>query len=216
MPTSPSSLSSRPAPAPSPPPPGPSPEDAEAHRRAHLTEWQREEFERLRKLGNVAHSPRVLLYMYDTMRGAVKDVVRPMVVGEGVEAVWHTAIVVYGREYYFGTDGINCYKPETTWFGEPVRIVPLGRTSVTKAKLHEFLRELDKEEFKAETYSLLKHNCNSFSNRLSVFLCGNGIPADVLLMPTELTVKGVLQVANYICDPTRLLTSTTSTILKAV
>lgn len=32
-------------------------------------------------------------------------------VGQHVEGIWHTAIVAYGREYFFGPSGIQTARP---------------------------------------------------------------------------------------------------------
>lgn len=35
-------------------------------------------------------------------------------VGQHVEGIWHTAIVAYGREYFFGPSGIQTARPVST------------------------------------------------------------------------------------------------------
>ena len=37
--------------------------------------------------------------------------------GRPLEALWHTAVVVYDREYYFGSAGIESVPPGTTMLG---------------------------------------------------------------------------------------------------
>lgn len=36
-----------------------------------------------------------------------------------------------------------------------------------------------------DAYDLLRHNCNTFSNEIAQFLCGNSIPQHILDLPTE-------------------------------
>jgi hypothetical protein len=48
-----------------------------------------------------------------------------MIIGQQVDAVYHTSIVVYGREYYFG-GGICNDLPKQTPYGKPLEEVPLG------------------------------------------------------------------------------------------
>jgi len=43
----------------------------------------------------------------------------PMFIGKPVEAVYHTSVVVYGLEYFFG-GGIQSATPKTTPFGHPL------------------------------------------------------------------------------------------------
>jgi hypothetical protein len=35
----------------------------------------------------------------------------PMIIGKKIDGIWHTAIVVYGREYFFGSHGISSCNP---------------------------------------------------------------------------------------------------------
>lgn len=42
-----------------------------------------------------------------------------------IDAIWHTAIVVGGAEYFYG-GGIQKSVPGRTPFGQPVEIVDLG------------------------------------------------------------------------------------------
>ena len=38
--------------------------------------------------------------------------------GRPLDGVWHTAVVVYGREYYFGSAGIESCEPGGTLLGK--------------------------------------------------------------------------------------------------
>ncbi|RZC87334.1 hypothetical protein C5167_041386 [Papaver somniferum] len=60
---------------------------------------------------------------------------------------WHTGIVVFGSEYYFGGG--------------------------------------DRSSYTAETYNLLRHNCNNFSNEVALFLVGTNIPDYILELPND-------------------------------
>lgn len=44
---------------------------------------------------------KVKVYLYDISNGMAKSL-SPMLIGKQIEAVWHTGLVVYGNEYYFG------------------------------------------------------------------------------------------------------------------
>ena len=39
--------------------------------------------------------------------------------------------------------------------------------------------------FRPGAYDLFKHNCNNFSDEVSQFLCGQGIPKSILQLPDE-------------------------------
>ncbi|KAJ9585616.1 hypothetical protein L9F63_002586, partial [Diploptera punctata] len=52
----------------------------------------------------------VELYVYDLTKGAAR-VMSQMFLGRQIDGIWHTAIVVYGREYFFGAAGIQKCRP---------------------------------------------------------------------------------------------------------
>ncbi|PIN14322.1 hypothetical protein CDL12_13045 [Handroanthus impetiginosus] len=95
----------------------------------------------------------------------------------------HTGIVVYGNEYYFGA-GIQIDPVGTTPYGTPLRVVDLGVTHVPKDVFEMYLQEIG-PRYTAETYSLLRHNCNNFSNEVAQFLVGASIPDYILNLPNE-------------------------------
>jgi len=113
----------------------------------------------------------VFLYMYDTVGGHGSKV--------GVEAIWHTSIVVYGWEYYYGRKGVTRHEPETTCFGEPQRIVSLGETELSRAQVKMFLGQMG---FPASKYNLLTNNCNTFTHRFALVI-GVEIPRRILKDP---------------------------------
>lgn len=53
--------------------------------------------------------------MYDLSNGMAAQFSRQLI-GKHIEGVWHTGIVVYGKEYYFG-GGISYDAPARTPFG---------------------------------------------------------------------------------------------------
>lgn len=95
----------------------------------------------------------------------------------------HTGIVVYGNEYFFG-GGIQVLPVGNTPYGTPMRTVELGETHVPKDVFEMYLDEI-RPRYTAETYNLLTHNCNNFSNEVSQFLVGKEIPSYILQLPTE-------------------------------
>lgn len=103
--------------------------------------------------------------------------------GTTLEAVYHTGIVVHGREYWFGR-GLQCAPAEQTQmqFGTPLRVDSLGTTEVDVDLFHDFLRELS-PRYTSETYNLLRHNCNNFSDEAARFLVGRGIDQKILDLP---------------------------------
>ncbi len=66
----------------------------------------------------------VTLYVYDITSGMAKAM-SMMLIGQQIDAIYHTSLVVFGKEYYFGA-GICADPPKTTPFGKPIQEVPLG------------------------------------------------------------------------------------------
>ncbi len=69
---------------------------------------------------------KVTLYVYDITQGMARSM-SMMLIGQQIDAVYHTSLVVFGKEYYFGA-GICADPPKTTPFGKPLQEVPLGET----------------------------------------------------------------------------------------
>jgi len=124
----------------------------------------------------------VSLHVYD-LSGGMARMLSGDLLGTTIEAVYHTGIVVYGKEYWFG-HGLQC-APATltqTQFGAPMRVEKLGETEVDEETWENFMREVA-PRFTPETYNLLEHNCNNFSNEAAEFLVGAGIPQKILDLP---------------------------------
>ena len=60
----------------------------------------------------------------------------------------------------------------------------MGETHVPKDVFEMYLEEIS-PRYTAESYNLLTHNCNNFSNEVSQFLVGKGIPDYILQLPSE-------------------------------
>lgn len=63
-------------------------------------------------------SEKVVLALYDITNGMAKSM-SMMLLGQQIDAVYHSALVVYGKEYYFG-GGICSDAPGQTPFGKPI------------------------------------------------------------------------------------------------
>jgi hypothetical protein len=72
----------------------------------------------------------------------------------------------------------------TTPYGTPIKVVDLGITHVPQDVFEEYLQEIS-SRYSAETYSLLTHNCNNFSNEVAQFLVGVTIPEYIIQLPNE-------------------------------
>ncbi|EEB16609.1 conserved hypothetical protein [Pediculus humanus corporis] len=124
----------------------------------------------------------VKLYVYD-LSGGLSKILSKSLLGRQLEGIWHTAIVVFEKEYFFGSDGVKSCRAGGTILQEPHEIIPLGETFVPYALFNEYLQGLKESRFAGSSYDLLKHNCNHFSDELAQFLCGTRIPKHILNLP---------------------------------
>ncbi|XP_022156073.1 desumoylating isopeptidase 1 isoform X2 [Momordica charantia] len=129
-------------------------------------------------------SHRVVLNLYDLSRGLARQFSATLL-GKPMEGIWHTGIVVYGNEYYYGA-GIQQTLSGNTPFGTPICVMELGFTHVPEDVFEAYLIEIS-PRYTAETYSLLGHNCNNFSNEVAQFLVGSTIPDYILQLPNEVS-----------------------------
>lgn len=104
-------------------------------------------------MSNASGDYDVVLYLYDLSQGMARQL-SPALLGKQIDGIWHTGIIVYGYEYYYG-GGIQVAKPGATMAGNPTQIIPLGRTSKKQSEFHAFLRA-ESHKFTPETYSLLR------------------------------------------------------------
>jgi hypothetical protein len=102
-----------------------------------------------------------------------------------------------------------------TILGQPNQIHPLGATQIPFSIFVDYVQGLADSTFRLgaaviahrgafslvfgffifffcllsiarpDAYDLLQHNCNTFSNEIAQFLCGNSIPQHILDLPTE-------------------------------
>jgi hypothetical protein len=94
-------------------------------------------------------------------------------IGKQIDGIWHTGIVVYGKEFYFG-GGISYDLPACTPFGkqrhltnfvagQPTKRIELGETEVPEDIFMELLRDVA-PRFTESTYNVLTNNCNNFTD----------------------------------------------------
>ncbi|KAF4320382.1 hypothetical protein BBO99_00003998 [Phytophthora kernoviae] len=128
----------------------------------------------------------VTLHVYDLSHGMARQL-SPALLGKTIDGVWHTGMLVFGQEYFFGGGGIQIMAPElvAARYGiHPVRTVPLGETHKSQQQFEQFLWN-NSARFTGATYDLLRHNCNNFTNEVAKFLVDSGIPQYILDLPDE-------------------------------
>ncbi|KAK4691498.1 desumoylating isopeptidase 1, partial [Lecanoromycetidae sp. Uapishka_2] len=84
--------------------------------------------------------------------------------GVQIDAVYHTALVFGGIEYFFG-GGVQTSYPGATHHGKPMEIIPMGTTHLLIEVILEYLESL-KEVYTMESYDLFLHNYTPFGQML--------------------------------------------------
>ncbi|KAK9862241.1 hypothetical protein WJX84_006612 [Apatococcus fuscideae] len=124
----------------------------------------------------------VKLHVYDLSNGLARSLSMQLL-GKQIDGVWHTAVVAHGIEHYYG-GGLQQAVPSQTPFGQPVQVIKLGETQLPADLVQEFVQD-QADTFTAFNYDLFHHNCNHYSNELSNFLVGHGIPDHITSLPQE-------------------------------
>ncbi|KAF8062009.1 Desi1 [Scenedesmus sp. PABB004] len=100
----------------------------------------------------------------------------PMLLGQQIEGVWHTSIVVDGADEYFFGYGVSKARAGTTMFGTPHHKLDLGTTEVPREMVAELVAELATSRFTPTAYQLISMNCTHFAHELAQLLVGEGLP----------------------------------------
>ncbi len=126
---------------------------------------------------------KVEVYVYDLAMGMAKNF--SGFVGFNIEGIWHTAVVVFGREWFFGGGGVESCAPGGTMLGQPLQKIEQGYTQLTLDQFMTYLHGLKADRYQGSRYSLLDHNCNNFSDEVSRHLTGKSIPQHILDLPEK-------------------------------
>jgi hypothetical protein len=127
---------------------------------------------------------KVQVYVYDISHGLARVYARA-VVGFDLDAIYHTSIVMNGKEYYFDREGATISLAGRTRFGLPMEVLELGDTYIPDAVLDEYLSELKEDRFKFGSYDLFHNNCNHFTHELLQFLNGSELEERILKLPDQ-------------------------------
>lgn len=148
----------------------------------------------------------VQVYVYDLSHG-LAAMYAPMILGINLEAIFHTSVVVHGKEHYIDQGIKVTDRPGSTKYGIPKEVLNMGTTGVPSELLTEFLEDLKQHEgrkYDAVLYDLFDNNCNHFSDVLCEFLVGKNLedrilrlPQQVLATPNGQMLKGLLQQQQF-------------------
>ena len=136
---------------------------------------------------------KVSLVFYDISSSATKNLSR-ILFGKKIEGIWHTSILVFGYEWWYGGDCFQS-RPFSTPFGTtPTRIEDIGTTTRTVQELKEFVRSKMRKKYNYASYDVISNNCNHFTNDVSHYLVHRGIRKSIVSLPNELLSGGLAKI----------------------
>jgi desumoylating isopeptidase 1 len=71
----------------------------------------------------------VHLYIYDLSRGLARNLSQGLI-GRQIDGIWHTSVVCYGYEIYYGQGIFVTDRVGRTQYGTPVEIKDMGITEI--------------------------------------------------------------------------------------
>ncbi|KAL4939712.1 hypothetical protein BDV06DRAFT_198313 [Aspergillus oleicola] len=122
----------------------------------------------------------VELYVYDLSQGLAK-MYSMALTGTQMDAIYHTSLVFNNIEHYFG-QGIQTSYPGATHHGQPMEKIHMGKSELPVEVVEEYLQSLS-SIYTPESYDLFLHNCNNFTQDLTMFLVGKSIPEHIRNLP---------------------------------
>lgn len=151
----------------------------------------------------------VKLAVYDLSHGLARSLSAQFLgPAHAIDIVPHTALLAFGREYYFGGGIQNCTHGEFTAYSGlmPIEIQSLGHTTLTQQHFEAWCTTVGASEFAPESYDLLQHNCNTFSNVAATQGLGlsRGVPQWILDVPGRFLTSPMGQMIRPILDNMQL------------
>ncbi|KAF9429789.1 hypothetical protein BGZ94_009483 [Podila epigama] len=159
-------------------------------------------------------STRVHVYLYDLSQGMARTMSLGLT-GRQIDGIWHTSVVIFGREWWYGQGIMNAI-PGTTMHGNPVEKIDMGETEIPEEVFMEFIDNL-REIYTADAYHLLDNNCNNFSSDVCNFLVGRfpsyitSLPADFLSTPFGQMMRPMIE---NMFGPSRVAQSTPPPVIQ--
>mmetsp|Transcript_35465 Transcript_35465/g.81134 ORF Transcript_35465/g.81134 Transcript_35465/m.81134 type:complete len:529 (+) Transcript_35465:144-1730(+) len=137
----------------------------------------------------------VELLLYDLSEGLAEQY-GGVLLGEHIPAVYHTSVLVHGKEYFYGRcvyqnsspPLIGQFGSALTKFAEPLRVstyvpgldvYPLGHTFASEQIVKGIASNLSAGCYASGRYHPLTNNCNHFAHEFAQHLTGLGIPMAV-------------------------------------
>uniref|UniRef100_A0A7S1JRT1 PPPDE domain-containing protein n=1 Tax=Vitrella brassicaformis TaxID=1169539 RepID=A0A7S1JRT1_9ALVE len=122
-------------------------------------------------------------------------------VSNGAGGIWHSGVIIDGKEYSYGLSGVQVTNVENSWPGpELLRdSVVLGECKRRPQEIQAFL-EAAKGRFAPDKYHLTKNNCNAFTEEFCKYVCGSGLPSYISELPNQLKASPIGQSVEVFVD----------------
>eukprot|EP00756_Hemistasia_phaeocysticola_P045640 Hpha_TRINITY_DN19388_c0_g1::TRINITY_DN19388_c0_g1_i1::g.81202::m.81202 len=144
----------------------------------------------------------VCLHVYDLSKGWIKRSGSALF-GRPIGGIYHTGVVVYGREYFF-EGGLTSVAPGRTRFGKTgdkhVEKRRMGKTNVTQEEFELWVRSQERLKYGPLEYHLVENNCNHFSEDAVRFLLHKEIDQDIASLPDLMTTTAVGRLTKSLVD----------------
>ncbi|KAG9019874.1 hypothetical protein FRB90_000004 [Tulasnella sp. 427] len=126
----------------------------------------------------------IKLYVYDLSNGMARNMSFQLT-GKQIDGIWHTSVVVFGREVYYGPynagPGIQVVQPGQSHHGRPLRIEDMGETDLDEETFWEYISEIQQEWTGDKVLLVLP----PFTNDCVGFLTGRSIPSWIINLPAD-------------------------------
>ena len=124
--------------------------------------------------------------IYDLSNGMARSMSQQFL-GVTIDLIPHTALVVFGKEYFFG-GGIQSVNPQQFRQSSnmrPIQTQSLGKTSVSPHEFNHWCQTIGSQRYNMQSYDLLERNCNNFSHdaALEGLRLPQGVPSYILEIP---------------------------------
>ena len=84
----------------------------------------------------------VELWLFDLSNGMAKQLSMAFV-GKEIEGIWHTSVIAYGKEHFYGAEGISHESPGSSMVGfNTYKRFPMGETDIPPDVFYDYLKQL--------------------------------------------------------------------------
>jgi hypothetical protein len=141
-------------------------------------------------MSNLSTAHEVHLAIYDLSMGMARTLSAQFLGPQhAVEIIPHTAILAFGKEYYFG-QGIDWCSPHEFRSARgihPIDVHSLGHTTCTQEEFESWCHAQSASRFGVDSYDLFQRNCNNFSEEAARhgLRLPNGVPRWILDLPQK-------------------------------